>query len=391
MGKLGRLALGVVFMLGGAACGSGGAAGDDGGVDAPVIDAAVDAAVIDAAVDAAVDGGSPDGATLCGLDDPVVAEGSHHPYVLDALLLPTTATQAYQFGVDLDGDPQSRPDNAIGQILSVLANQSDIDFQAANDVAVARGEIITLADVQTTSLTTATSVGIAIAHGDDPSPDPCLNSGDTVCGQHLQGDGSFGVAAHPAPARLGGQIVAEQATAGPGIATLRAVLFGIGAPVALKLYGARVQVGQVTELGLVEGKLGGGIAEADFYGQVLPTLHADIAAAIAVDCTGEPIGCPGADCRPCGCAEGALARTLLDLFDEYTTPGDNTPDCQVELQELLDNSLISNLLQPDIDLFDCAGGAWPDGCCYAPRVDGVKDSISVGIGFTGVGATFTLP
>ena len=82
---------------------------------------------------------------------------------------------------------------------------------------------------------------------------------------------------------------------------------------------------------------------------------------------------------------------MLLLFDEYGATVQDDPDCAVTLEELGNNSLISSLLAPDVDLFDCSGGEWPTGCCFDPRVDGVKDSLSVGLGFTGVGATFTLP
>ena len=52
--------------------------------------------------------------------------------------------------------------------------------------------------------------------------------------------------------------------------------------------------------------------------------------------------------------------------------------------EFADDPLIGSLLSPDLDLFDGMGN-------FNPRVDGIRDSLSLGVGFTGVGATFPWP
>ena len=65
------------------------------------------------------------------------------------------------------------------------------------------------------------------------------------------------------------------------------------------------------------------------------------------------------------------------LFDANT-------DGTITAKELRTNALIMSLLAPDLDLFDSAG-------IYNPRVDGVNDSLSFGVGFTAVGAVFDLP
>ena len=371
------------------------ACGDDAGADfdaAQSSDAAVDASPPDADLPDALP--PPDGADLCGFEAALVEPGGTHiQYVFDTTQLPTTATQASLYGIDLDGDPMGRPDNALGQIMATLASSSDLDFQESSDRAVSRGEIITLVDVQATSLTSATGVGIGIAHGRNPSPAPCLDGNDQVCGQHLDGSGSFDVMAHPQPALLGSQIVAGKLMrSAPGIATIQLMLFGGDAPVALVLYGARLEAEQITASSLASGKLGGGVVEEDLDNHVIPAMRASITSSIEADCTGEPIDCPGASCRPCGCPEGESdGRNLLDLFDEYGATLDDPPDCEITVEEFANNSLISSLLAPDLDLFDCTGGGWPNGCCFDPRVDGVKDSLSLGVGFSAVAATFLLP
>ena len=52
--------------------------------------------------------------------------------------------------------------------------------------------------------------------------------------------------------------------------------------------------------------------------------------------------------------------------------------------KLRENDLISSLLAPDVDLLDADGK-------FNPRTDMVNDALSLGIGFTGVGGSFTAP
>lgn len=340
------------------------------------------------------------GAAACGGggddddDDTVNPDGTHYQYVLDDLLMPTTATEANAYGLNLDDDPQGRPDNALGQILSTLANQSDFDLQGTVDTQIMEGDIIILTDMQTTSLTTATGVGVWVYLGANPSPDPCTDANDTVCGHHLDGSGSFGVdPTSPTDAVIVGQLVAGKYDGGPGNVTIEISLVeGEDTGIVINLIGAKMEIGSVTDSTMSNGKLGGAVTEEDLDGEIMPELHTILNNTITDDCSGEPVDCPGADCRPCGCEEGATGRTLLDLFDEYTTPGDGIPDCKVDFQELLDNSLISSLLAPDVDLLDCSNASDPPHDCeYSPRTDEIKDSLSLGVGFSAVTGTFTKP
>ncbi len=82
--------------------------------------------------------------------DPFIPPLPHVQFVLDSFALPTTPTQAQQFGLDLDGDPQGRPDNALGQILSTLASQgADVGLGESSETAILRGRILVLIDLQT--------------------------------------------------------------------------------------------------------------------------------------------------------------------------------------------------------------------------------------------------
>jgi hypothetical protein len=338
-----------------------------------------------AAVTAACGGGSSDDDD----DDVVVVDpaGTDTLYVVDRLLLPTTATQANQYGLNLDGDEQNRPDNALGQILSTLASQSsDVSLQDSIDAQIDTGGIMLLNRLKATALTTATGVGSWIYLGDTSTPEPCADETDMVCRLHLDGNASFTVdAASPAGAKVTGQIVGGMLTAGPGTVTIEIALTeGSGESVPLNLIGARMSGNVAADTIGSAGspaKLGGAITDADLHDNVLPALHDILTDNINGDCTGTTTGMP-----PCGCDEGATGQTLLDLFDELPDRPGTEPDgdCVVEFEELENNSLISSLLAPDVDLLDADGN-------FNPRDDGVKDSLSLGVAFTSVGATFTAP
>ncbi len=342
-------------------------------------------ALVMAAVTAACGGGSSDDDD----DDDVVIDpaGTDHFYVVDRLLLPTTATQANQYGLNLDGDEQNRPDNALGQILSTLASQSsDVSLQDSIDAQIDTGGIILLSRFKATALTTATGVGSWIYLGDQATPAPCVDETDTVCRLHLDGNASFTLdAASPDNAKTKGQIVGGMYTGGPGTVTIQIALTeGSDQAVSLNLIGARMSTSVTdTAVGTAgsPGKLGGAITDEDLHNDVLPALHDILTDNINGDCTGTTTGMP-----PCGCDEGATGQTLLDLFDELPDRPGTEPDgdCVVDFEELENNSLISSLLAPDVDLLDADGN-------FNPRDDGVKDSLSLGIAFTGVNATFTAP
>jgi hypothetical protein len=64
---------------------------------------------------------------------------------------------------------------------------------------------------------------------------------------------------------------------------------------------------------------------------------------------------------------------------------DDNEDCTVTVEELEANSLISSTIgAPDLDLFDESGN-------FNPRQDGVKESLSLGVGFSAVAGEFTVP
>src|ERR1700733_1033370 len=147
----------------------------------------------------AIDAPGPDGAV----------QGTHYHYVIDSETVPTTST----IGLDLDGD--GIVDNHLGGLYGTLLSVGNVDVQTPVTTEIDDGLQITLIDLQTTSLATATGAGVAIYEGDDPVPAACAGDTDTTCRHQLTGSGSFGVVANTNPA-LVGDFVGGVLTAGPG-------------------------------------------------------------------------------------------------------------------------------------------------------------------------------
>ncbi len=342
----------------------GGRVADAASLDAPSPDAASpDAASPDAT---SPDAGPPDAAPPDAGPPPTATSFSctgtvpgddRRQYVFNAIDVPTTAAESAMLGLDLDGDPMGRPDNALGQLLSTLASQADVDIQAIIDAAVAAGDVRQLLDLGVVDLTVdgdAAAQSFLGADCDDPA-----NPADDFSGTE-----SFGPdAAAITDAVLTGAVSSGSLRVAGGAGTVEVKMpFLGGILVRMPLRGVIVEAaisgGQVTG-----GRLGGAMNEADVDAVFIPALAEGLQSVIDVDCSGTAPDC---------CIAGSTGETLVDLFDE-------NGDCAVTAEELRTNDLISSLLAPDVDLFDAGGN-------YAPRTDGVKDSLSLGIGFTTVTA-----
>ena len=305
-------------------------------------------------------GGDDDGD---GGQDTVDPAGTHNGYVLDSITVPASNAQATSVALDIDGD--ARAENALGNLLATLAG-FDLDLQGPVDEQIAMGGVIILADVQATDLSAATGVGLQVFRGGNADPAPCATPEDTICGGHLAGDASFDVT-DDYDALVVGSIVGGQFTGGPGDVTIELALSETNA-VPIHLVGARVEMG-VTAGALTGGKLGGAIRSEDIDNDLIPAV-ADLIATILAECVPEGDAC---------CAADSAGEQILTLFDM-------NDDCEVTTEELLASDLVDGTIRnPDLDLFD------GDSTDFNPNQDGVKDSISLGVGFTAVSGTFTAP
>ena len=287
------------------------------------------------------------------VDAPAMAQGAHSHYVVDKVIVPTTSAQAKMYGLDLNGD--GTVDNELGSVLATLSSMG-ANLQASVDHAVAVGDILMLADVQTSAFDNASDAGFTLYTGQNPNPAPCLNAQDTVCGQHLQGTGSFDVAAMPRDTPLVGAFASGTYTGGPGHLPLQISVLAGSMPLTLDLIGARVKF-DATSTNLTSGIIAGAVSQNDLDTKVFPAVQVSLSAQVAADCTNltSPPGC--------GCASGSTGATLIGLFDA-------NHDCAISVDEIKNNTLIQSLFAPDV------------------TIEGMP-ALSAGVGFTAVPATFT--
>jgi hypothetical protein len=311
-----------------------------------------------------------------GGDGPTPPEETGHGFVVDSLLVPSTAAEAVDtYGLDIDGkenDTDRGVDNALGRTFATLS--ATIDIRAAVSASVDVGSIILLVDVRSADLTADARVGVGMYLGANPVPVACQDEQDQTCRKHLDGAGSFDLApGTPTDTVLTGSLAdggfSMSAEDEPGQIAIAFPALDGGEPVVADLVGARISIQSVSESGLASGILGGAIPADDFEQIVLPSFHQGLAAQVAADCTGAPPAC----CTPDSGGEG-----ILQFFDPLST------DCMVSFDEFRNNFFLSLLLNPDVDLFDADGN-------YNPNSDNVNDALSLGLGFSAVTAIFTAP
>jgi hypothetical protein len=290
--------------------------------------------------------------------------GAETTWVVDSITLPLTATQASQYGTNVDCDEQNRPDNSIGQVLATLASMwgsDDVNAVLAEYVADAR--LLHLITLRATSTTDADGAGFTVRHGIDVDGDPSDNFSGTEAFAIDEGRGRGTVTGRFIDGRLrarGGQVP-----------------FGIAMPYLDEVLIVPVEYASV-DAEIVDGKLvgriGGGITTEAVDIILMPVFQYIVERIIDRDCTGV-----ATQASRCGCV--GSGDLLVDYLDEEPDrPGDDQDgDCAVYTDELRRNSLVSSFLYPDVDLLDADGN-------LDPRADGVKDHNSIGIGFTAVPA-----
>lgn len=342
--------------LGLAACGG----GDDD--DDPADDTADDTG--DDAADDSADDSSDDSADDDGGVNP---DGEDNTYVIDSLTVPGDQGEADDLALDIDGDGST--ENKVGNLFALLSSAADLDVSGAVNEQIALGNIILLTSIKATDLADATGVGMYVYLGENADPAACPDgvTDPAQCGLHLQGGASFDVSADSPPgAEVVGAIAGGEFVGGPGSVTIELALSALGEPITLTLVNARVET-SVSADGLTSGILGGALTSADVESQVYPAV-ADVV-------NGLIEGDPECDLEavPCSCATGSTGGLILGLLDVAPEGGD--ADCIITPEEVAANGLVDSTLgTPDLDL--------------DPEIEG-DDAVSIGIGFSAVGAVFT--
>ena len=292
--------------------------------------------------------------------------------VASEITLPTAAT-ATQLAFDLDGN--GKVDNTLGMLIDTVAQQAKVDAQGEVASAISKGDIIVLADVQATDLTNGCGK-VSVYLGANPNPAPCTDPANSAtCGQHLQGTGTFDIAANsPKDTSVfgtikGGRFFLDKGDA-PGNFSLELDIIDGQAPIRLDLLGARIEITKISPDGIT-GRIGGAIKSSDLQNTVLPTVVNLVNGVVMTDCMLDAA-------NVCQCAADSPGKIIADLFDK----DDN---CSVSAEELSTDPIISSLLLPDVDLLDASGNF------AAPDADGTLDSLSIAVGFSTKKATFTAP
>lgn len=310
-----------------------------------------------------------------GSDEVKEAVGNDHKFVASALIVPS---QTGEFAMDLNGD--NKADNALGRIIGALIAQG-FKVQEGIDEAVNKGSALILMNVKSTddTLKSADKVGVAV------------NLAQSKDMPDFTGKGSFSVDTSQATAQFYGKITSGKfssnspvTTKAPVSVTINLPLIPGSPPVKLALNGAHLlfkssgcAANPTTGKTPTQcGELHGSIKKDDLDKTVIP--------AIATLLTKQITDNPGSD-------SAKQVKQLFDVGDgkgaactdpdgKKGEPNDNL----ISICEVSGNPLIANILVPDIQVFDAAGAYAPNPATKPPK----PDSLSLGIGFEAVGATY---
>jgi hypothetical protein len=299
-------------------------------------------------------------------------------YVTNAVTVPQ---QRSDYAIDLNGD--GRVDNQLGNIIGALEGQM-LHVQDGVTQAVADGTLIVLVSESSTDATFAS--------------DACATS-QVQIGQSIvapakpdySGMGHFTVDTGQQGGTFLGPIKVSKFSSAPPATTTKPVEVDIklplvsGAdPVTLKVNGAHLQFTRDASGHITGGQLNGAIKNSDVQTLIIPNVATLLTKKITTDST-PPNMLSSADMQILsifdngGKADPACtAGTCKNPDGSCAVKGDN----KIDVCEVSTAGLIQNVLAPDVQMYDASGA-------YAPNKDNtVKDSLSLGLSFTAVGATF---
>ncbi|HET7143242.1 MAG TPA: hypothetical protein VFI68_04400 [Anaerolineales bacterium] len=271
--------------------------------------------------------------------------GVEYRFVTDQLLIPTTQAQAEAFALNVDGDPQGQPDNLFGKLFTLLTSTAPgLDLQSTLDQEVNSGQLVSLHMVKADDPLNDSSASWSIFQGEKSLSTPKFDGTDKFIID----------SAIPVNLPIIGLITNGHFTGGPGAA--RVQMFLLKQLVDVDLLGVRLEA-DFSANGCANGKLGGGVTVDEFHSNLLPAITDGLNQMIIAD--------------------EANANTLLQVFD-------SDHNGTITVQELENNPMLMMAFTPDLDLLDASTQ-------FNPNQDGVKESYSVGMGFTCVAASFAVP
>lgn len=264
-------------------------------------------------------------------------------YLVNNVLLPTTSSEANSYAIDVDGD--GFPENGFGQVLAVLSAQG-FDFLGPMDAAVASGSIVHLVRLQSTDVLVKNDPAAQVTWcvGVPTATPPLFNGTDNPSCADTSGifvaalsSGSF---TSPAPASTPNPVSVD-------------IELAIGTShVTLTVLNARLSFTTNAAGNMPVGQINGSIPHDNFLNTFPPTMAAACNASIQSD----PSSNTSTACK-------GLFDTGGNGFPGYSGDG------QIEVCEVVENSLIEALMAPDVQVAD--GGT-------------IVDANSIGIRFTAI-------
>jgi hypothetical protein len=296
-------------------------------------------------------------------------------YVTNAVMVPQ---QRSDYAIDLNGD--GRVDNQLGNIIGALEGQM-LHVQDGVNTAVTDGTLIVLVSESSTDPTYAS----------DACATATVSVGQSQAMPDYSGMGHFTVDSGQQGGTFYGPIKLSKFSSAPPATTTKPVEVDIklplvsGAdPVTLKVNGAHLQFTRDASGKITGGQLNGAIKNSDVQTLIIPNVATLLTKKITTDST-PPNTLSSSDMQILsifdngGKADAACAAgTCKNPDGSCATKGDN----KIDICEVSTAGLIQNVLAPDVQMFDSSGA-------YKPNKDNTtKDSLSLGLAFTAVGATF---
>jgi hypothetical protein len=290
--------------------------------------------------------------------------GMEAKYVANTVMVPQ---QRSDYAIDLNGD--GRVDNQLGNIIGALTG-AGLNTQDGVNNAIMQGNLILLLDQTGSDLTNNDCAAAKVQVGKQMTmPAPKFDGSDTLTVDTSIGGGSlFGkitssafVSNNPATATTNYQI------------SIQLPLVSGAAPVQLNISGARISFTKMGN-GLMKGQINGAIKSTDVQNTIIPNVANLLTMRLMTDPT------------------SSTSMQIKQLFDVGDGNGGNCTnpdgsmgvpnDGKIATCEVSMNSIIKNVLAPDVQMFDASGNYKPN------AANTMKDSLSLGLAFTAVQASF---